>query len=351
MNSRPAVRNDSSLLSGRIRYLVYAAAVVGAVLGLIDLWYHFRFGQPMVDFHAYYEAAARLNAGQTLYLPERDPFFPDYYRYPPLLAILARPLALLDYDTAATVWFAILVIATALTPVALGVRRRETWLAMGILGFPIAWSLSIGQAQVLVTLFLAIGSPWAVALAAQVKLLPALVALYWLGRRDWRRLGTFVGVSRRPARRPAHPRPDGDDRLPTGLRPRPGRQRLEPVAVCGLAGPVGRSRPRRGDRHARPRPDAVGVGGGRLALGAQLATAARVHVQLALGRGPGARAGSHGSSGVTSLGRGTSRVRDNRPGRAAPGPGRSVGHRPSSRRGRDLRWLAHHRPAGAGYRS
>ncbi len=196
MNSRPEVRNGSSQSAGRwLRYLVYAAAIVGAVLGVIDLWYHFRFGQPMVDFHAYYEAAARLNAGQTLYLPERDPFFPDYYRYPPLLAILARPLALLDYDTAATVWFAILLVATALTPVALGVRRRETWLAMGILGLPIAWSLSIGQAQVLVTLFLAIGSPWAIAVAAQIKLLPALVALYWLGRRDWRRLGTFVAVS------------------------------------------------------------------------------------------------------------------------------------------------------------
>ena len=177
------------------RLAIVGAAAVGAVLGIFELWYLFVVGQPMSDFHAYYEAAARLNAGQTLYLPERDPFFPDFYRYPPLLAILMRPLALIDYRSATTVWFGILVTATVLTPVVLGVRRRATWLAMGILGLPIAWSLGIGQAQVLVTLFLAIGSPWAIALATQIKILPALVALYWIGRRDWRSLGWFVAIS------------------------------------------------------------------------------------------------------------------------------------------------------------
>ncbi len=178
-----------------LRIVVYVAAFVGAVLGILDLWYWFTFAGPIVDFHAYYEAAARLNLGEALYLPERDPFFPDYYRYPPLLAILVRPLAALDYDAAARIWFGILVVATVLTPVVLGVRRRATWLAMGILGLPIAWSLGIGQAQVLVTLLLAIGSPWAIAVATQIKVLPALIALYWIGRRDWRALGEFVGVS------------------------------------------------------------------------------------------------------------------------------------------------------------
>ncbi len=48
------------------------------------------------------------------------------------------------------------------------------------------------MAQVQVTFLLALGSPWAVALAANLKLLPALVAVYWLGRRDWRALGIFA---------------------------------------------------------------------------------------------------------------------------------------------------------------
>jgi hypothetical protein len=52
--------------------------------------------------------------------------------------------------------------------------------------------VTIGQAQVIVTLLLLIGNPAAVALATQLKLLPALVAFYWIGRRDWRNLGRFV---------------------------------------------------------------------------------------------------------------------------------------------------------------
>jgi hypothetical protein len=44
----------------------------------------------------------------------------------------------------------------------------------------------------LVTALLVVGAPWAVALAAHLKLLPALVALYWLGRRDWESLARFA---------------------------------------------------------------------------------------------------------------------------------------------------------------
>ena len=51
------------------------------------------------------------------------------------------------------------------------------------------WTISIGQAQALVTLLLAIGSPWAVALATNLKVFPVLVAVYWLGRRECRQLG------------------------------------------------------------------------------------------------------------------------------------------------------------------
>ena len=61
------------------------------------------------------------------------------------------------------------------------------WLAL-----PIMWALTIGQAQVLVTLLLALGAPWAVAIAANLKLLPLLVAVYWIGRREWRQLGRLV---------------------------------------------------------------------------------------------------------------------------------------------------------------
>lgn len=174
-----------------VRLGFFAVAVVGTLFGLFSLWLHL-ITDPLIDFHAYYDAAARLNAGTTLYLPESNPFYPDFYRYPPLLAIVLRPLALLPYDLAALVWGALLVAATVLTLFVLGARRPQTWLALGVLGLPIGWAVSVGQAQVLVTLLLAFGAPWSVALAAQLKVLPALVALYWVGRRDWRSLGRFA---------------------------------------------------------------------------------------------------------------------------------------------------------------
>ena len=54
------------------------------------------------------------------------------------------------------------------------------------------WSLAIGQAQVAVTFLVALGSPWAIALAGNLKILPIIVAIYWIGRRDWRAVGRFV---------------------------------------------------------------------------------------------------------------------------------------------------------------
>ena len=62
----------------------------------------------------------------------------------------------------------------------------------GMLGLPIAWCVAIGQAQVPLTFLTALGAPWSIALAANIKLFPALVALWWIGRREWRCLGVFL---------------------------------------------------------------------------------------------------------------------------------------------------------------
>ena len=85
-----------------------------------------------------------------------------------------------------------MLVALATTLWRLGVRRPATWFAVAVLASPIAWTLAIGQAQALVTLLLAFGSPFTVALATNVKLFPALVALWWVGRRDWLSLRRFV---------------------------------------------------------------------------------------------------------------------------------------------------------------
>ena len=46
----------------------------------------------------------------------------------------------------------------------------------------------------MLTLFTAIGAPWSIALAANIKLFPAAVCLWWIGRRDWRRFGQFIAA-------------------------------------------------------------------------------------------------------------------------------------------------------------
>jgi alpha-1,2-mannosyltransferase len=173
----------------QMRLVLFGAAVIGALIGLNNFILHVTT-DPLADVHAYYDAGARLNAGLPLYEQPADTNAAAFYRYPPLLAIAFRPLALLPFPLAATLWETALAVCFAWTVWRLG-SRPPVWLAFGILAMPIAWSLVVGQAQVLVTALLVVGAPWAVALATHVKLLPALVALYWLGRRDWRALGWF----------------------------------------------------------------------------------------------------------------------------------------------------------------
>ena len=115
----------------------------------------------------------------------------DFYRYPPLLAIVFRPLALLPFEAAAAIWMTFLVACLALTILRLG-SNRTTWIAMGMLALPTGWSLVIGQAQIVVTLLMALGAPWAIALAANIKVFPALAAIWWIGRRNVRSLAWFA---------------------------------------------------------------------------------------------------------------------------------------------------------------
>ena len=175
-----------------VRIVLVAAALVGLLIGVDTLVLHLG-SDPLADVHAYYDAGARLNAGLPLYDQPAGTDDAAFYRYPPLLAVAFRPLAMLPFQSAALLWEALLLVLFAATIVRNGVRNRWTWLVLGWLAAPIAWSLAIGQAQVAVTFLLAIGSPLAVATAAHLKLLPALAAVFWIGRRDWRALARFIG--------------------------------------------------------------------------------------------------------------------------------------------------------------
>ncbi len=172
---------------------LFALAVIGALAGAYLFWSHVT-SDPLNNVQAYYWAAGRLNAGLPLYPPDQSTSTPLGYPYPPLVAILFRPLALLPFSAAASIWEIAMIASFVATVWWIGLRRRDMWLAIGILGIPIAWSLAIGQVQVALTLLTTIGAPWSIALAANIKLFPALIALWWIGRREWRSLGVFAAT-------------------------------------------------------------------------------------------------------------------------------------------------------------
>jgi hypothetical protein len=166
--------------------------LVGIALGVETVILHL-LNDPLADVHAYYDAGARLNAGQPLYDQPAGPDEAAFYRYPPLLAILFRPLALLSFPVAAAIWMALLAVLAVATLVRVDLRRPLSLFVVCALALPAGWAFVIGQAQVAVTWLLALGMPWAVALAANLKVFPILVAVWWLGRRDWRSLGWLAG--------------------------------------------------------------------------------------------------------------------------------------------------------------
>ena len=165
--------------------LMVAVAVLGVSLGIQTLAFHLAT-DPLSDFRVYYDAAARLNSGVPLYPPGAR-------IYPPLFEIALRPLALLPFDIAAGIWVGISLAALGLTLWRIGIRRPATWLAVCSLSAAIGWVLAIGQAEVIITLLLTLGSPLSVAIAGNIKLFPLLAGIYWLVRRDWRDFRRFVG--------------------------------------------------------------------------------------------------------------------------------------------------------------
>ena len=117
---------DSAGMSPTVRRFLdptlVGLAVLLAVIGVFTFVHHLQT-DPLVDIHAYYQAAQRLNAGLPLYAAQGDVNGPLYYFYPPLLAIVFRPLALLPFEAAAIVWEIAMAAALGATLWLLGLRR------------------------------------------------------------------------------------------------------------------------------------------------------------------------------------------------------------------------------------
>jgi len=153
------------------------------------------------DFTHYYLVAHRVLAAQS---PYTDP----EHNYPPAVAFLLTPLALTDYMTARRTWFwssqAFLLLGAFLTWRALG----RDWVSA--CSVACVWALAgaaaenfvLGQLGPLLVLLLvlvywraAAAQGAAVAAGLSLKLLPGILSIVLLLRRDWRAVAVLIMVT------------------------------------------------------------------------------------------------------------------------------------------------------------
>ena len=201
-----------------------ALALVGAVVLAAALVAFQGSAGSAYDFAAYFHAAQRLTAGQSLYqaVTQQGPFAPGpagLYLYPPPLAVLLRAIVPLGATAAALVWQALHVAALVLACAVLPVPRRVRLATFGVAGLslPVLLDLNLGNVSLFVLLAGAVawraaaevGGPresgrerrtpilgtarraWAVgagvlvALAIAVRPEVGILLLWWAGRRQW----------------------------------------------------------------------------------------------------------------------------------------------------------------------
>lgn len=150
------------------------------------------------DTDAYWDAAQRLRNGGELYPPVPDPERSDVYRYAPWFAWAWVPATFLPQGVVYAIWSLILLAASAAALVPL--VRCRAWLAVAFF-LPILVGISgIGNVQPLIVAALVLGverrsGPLWIGLTASLKAFPILLAVTYLGRRQWRRAAAAVGVA------------------------------------------------------------------------------------------------------------------------------------------------------------
>jgi hypothetical protein len=153
------------------------------------------------DLTPYYGAARRILAAQS-------PYTEAGYIYPPFLAFLLTPLALTDYVTARWIWFwcsqAFLLLAAWLTWRALGRDRTAACCVACVwaLAGAAAENFVLGQLGPLLVLLLvlvywraATTQGAAAGAGFSLKLIPGVLSLVPILRRDWRAVAVLMAVA------------------------------------------------------------------------------------------------------------------------------------------------------------
>lgn len=175
--------------------VVFVAVGILVWRRLIGIEIHLR------DMEAYWRAALRLQDGLPLYDSGGRLDGEDIYRHAPWFAIAWIPLTQLPKDLVGAVWVGILAIATVASLVPL-IRTRTAFgyaLAALFASF-LAWQTAYGNTHPLIIASLVYGvrgrgGPLWIALAASLKGVPILYAMYYAARGEWRRFWMTVGLT------------------------------------------------------------------------------------------------------------------------------------------------------------
>lgn len=151
------------------------------------------------DLAAFLHAAERASHGLTPYGPA--PEWTHAYLYAPWLAVLLIPATWVPAAFFEAFWHALLVVAlgAALWPL-IRIRTLEGTLAatvLGTFGFHAVW---IGHFEPLMICGLVYAlptrwGPFAIGVAASLKITPILLAVRYAGRGEWSKVGVSVGVA------------------------------------------------------------------------------------------------------------------------------------------------------------
>ena len=151
------------------------------------------------DLRSYQAAALRIREGEQLYGGDVTPF--NKYYYAPWFAFAFVPLSFLPWEVLTVGWTAFTV-ASSIVAV-LPLARHDSLagkLAAAILG-PVLVALSISgnvHAPMLALLVLLLPTRWgplAIGIAASLKATPILLAMAYVGRREWGRATVAVLVA------------------------------------------------------------------------------------------------------------------------------------------------------------